>query len=236
MVLAGGGARGAYEAGALAVLLPALEARGERPRVVVGTSVGALNAGYLAAKADRPVDEVAAEGQGVWRDMRYGEVLTPLLSGGTIERGLRYLAEVLGIGDVQLPALLDPPRARHRRGRHRRRLDDGPRDHLGRRPRRPRHQPEPRRRRVAGHAGRREVRGRQASRRRGGRGQRLRVWQLADVSGRVPRSDRGRRGHCPRRDGVDRRGCARAGFRRPASEIGLRASTERCGPCAPPSA
>ena len=108
MVLAGGGARGAYEAGALAVLLPALEARGERPRVVVGTSVGALNAGYLAAKADRPVEEVAAEGQAVWRDMRYGEVLTPLLSGGTIERGLRYLAEVLGIGDVQLPALLDP--------------------------------------------------------------------------------------------------------------------------------
>jgi NTE family protein len=43
LVLAGGGARGAYEAGALSVLLPALEARGERPGVLLGTSVGAVN-------------------------------------------------------------------------------------------------------------------------------------------------------------------------------------------------
>jgi NTE family protein len=40
LVLAGGGARGAYEAGALSVLLPVLEERGERPRIVIGTSVG----------------------------------------------------------------------------------------------------------------------------------------------------------------------------------------------------
>jgi NTE family protein len=33
LVLAGGGARGAYELGVLSVLLPALEARGERPRM-----------------------------------------------------------------------------------------------------------------------------------------------------------------------------------------------------------
>src|SRR4051794_27040426 len=54
LVLAGGGARGAYEAGALSVLLPALEARGERPVIVVGTSVGALNATFVAATAHLP--------------------------------------------------------------------------------------------------------------------------------------------------------------------------------------
>ena len=43
-MLAGGGARGAYELGVLSVLLPLLEKRGERPDIVVGTSVGALNA------------------------------------------------------------------------------------------------------------------------------------------------------------------------------------------------
>ena len=48
IVLSGGGARGAYEIGALSVLLPALEARGERPRIIVGTSVGAFNAALKA--------------------------------------------------------------------------------------------------------------------------------------------------------------------------------------------
>lgn len=43
LVLAGRGARGAYEVGALSVLLPALEAQGERVSVIIGTSAGALN-------------------------------------------------------------------------------------------------------------------------------------------------------------------------------------------------
>src|SRR5437762_5444773 len=105
---AGRGARGAYEAGALSVLLPVLEQRGQRPRVVVGTSVGALNGGFLAATAHLPVDEVVARGHTVWRDARYSEVLAPLVSGGTVERGLRYVAEFLGVRGVALPALVDP--------------------------------------------------------------------------------------------------------------------------------
>lgn len=51
LVLSGGGARGAYEAGALSVLAPHLERRGERPSVLVGTSVGAINVVYPAACA-----------------------------------------------------------------------------------------------------------------------------------------------------------------------------------------
>ena len=44
-----GGARGAYEAGALSVILPELDRRGERPGTYVGTSVGAINAAALAS-------------------------------------------------------------------------------------------------------------------------------------------------------------------------------------------
>ena len=50
LVLAGGGARGAYEIGALSILLPHLERRGERPDVIVGTSAtrgGRPSAGIL---------------------------------------------------------------------------------------------------------------------------------------------------------------------------------------------
>ena len=48
LVLAGGGARGAYEAGVLSVLLPALP-EAERPNLILGASVGAINGAYLAA-------------------------------------------------------------------------------------------------------------------------------------------------------------------------------------------
>ena len=61
LVLSGGGARGAYEAGVMAVLGPALAARGERPSIYIGTSVGAVNAAYMAASEHLPADE-AGEG------------------------------------------------------------------------------------------------------------------------------------------------------------------------------
>ena len=42
LVLDAGGARSAYQVGALEVLIPALAEHGARPRVLVGTSAGAL--------------------------------------------------------------------------------------------------------------------------------------------------------------------------------------------------
>jgi len=55
LVLAGGGARGAYEVGALEALAPALANRGEVPDVIVGTSIGALNGAFFAARAHEPL-------------------------------------------------------------------------------------------------------------------------------------------------------------------------------------
>ena len=57
LVLSGGGARGAYEAGVLLYLLEELPQRlGRPPRIdiVTGSSVGAIHACYLAATAHRP--------------------------------------------------------------------------------------------------------------------------------------------------------------------------------------
>ncbi len=107
LVLAGGGARGAYEMGALSVLLPALERRGQRPRLVVGTSVGALNTAYLAATRHQPVDEVVALGERVWREMRYEQILDRLWSPRTLRSVGAYLASVAGL-PVSLHSFLDP--------------------------------------------------------------------------------------------------------------------------------
>ncbi|WP_308197932.1 patatin-like phospholipase family protein [Anaeromyxobacter oryzisoli] len=76
LVLSGGGARGAYEAGVLRYVrreLPA--ALGVQPRfdLVTGSSIGAVNACFLASTADRPAEQGEALAA-VWRDLRLDEV------------------------------------------------------------------------------------------------------------------------------------------------------------------
>lgn len=108
LVLPGGGARGAYEAGALSVLLPELERRGHRPTVIVGTSAGALNAVLLAAMADRGAEEVAHRLVETWSAVQRHDVFQPVVGLHAPLTALRYLGEVLGVPGVSLPGLLDP--------------------------------------------------------------------------------------------------------------------------------
>ncbi len=76
VVLSGGGARGAYEAGVLRFILDDLPGRrGISPdfEIVCGTSVGAIHACFLAATADEP------DGRGqrlvdIWNRMRVHEI------------------------------------------------------------------------------------------------------------------------------------------------------------------
>ena len=78
-MLAGGGARGAYEIGALSVILPALPAA-ERPNLILGTSVGALNGAYLAATLPDGVEAALEDGRAIWEGIRWSDVLaTPSL-------------------------------------------------------------------------------------------------------------------------------------------------------------
>ena len=107
-MLSGGGARGAYEAGAISVVAPALEARGERPSLLVGTSVGAINAAYLAATrhldAKTQLDGLLER----WRQATKSEVIRPILRYQMPLTALRYAAELLSLPHVRLASLLDP--------------------------------------------------------------------------------------------------------------------------------
>lgn len=107
LVLSGGGARGAYELGALSVLAPVLQQRGERPRIIVGTSVGALNGAYLAAGMDRGLVSAVEAGCRLWREIEYGDVLGPLVSARDLGLGLHFGLEFLGVPVAGVRSLLD---------------------------------------------------------------------------------------------------------------------------------
>lgn len=107
LVLAGGGARGAYELGALSVLLPFLEERGERPCILVGTSVGAINAAGVVATSHLPARESVVRELARWREVDRAAVIRPVLTGLPV-RLLRYAGEVLSLPGMRLSSLLDP--------------------------------------------------------------------------------------------------------------------------------
>ncbi|HEV8165687.1 MAG TPA: patatin-like phospholipase family protein, partial [Actinomycetota bacterium] len=105
LVLAGGGARGAYEAGVLSVLLPELARQGARPTVFVGTSAGAINATLYASLAHLPADEAAAMALDRWRSVHAQMVFRPAWQ--TLPPlGLRYAAALVGSPE-RLTGLLD---------------------------------------------------------------------------------------------------------------------------------
>jgi NTE family protein len=105
LVLAGGGARGAYEAGVLSVLLPALPAR-ERPNLIVGASVGAINGTYLAATLPDGGDPSLLGGRAIWEQIAWNDVLaSPSLR--DLDRLARATLTFTGLLSLDVPALLD---------------------------------------------------------------------------------------------------------------------------------
>ncbi|MDX6719225.1 MAG: hypothetical protein QOJ63_1479 [Solirubrobacteraceae bacterium] len=107
IVMAGGGARGAYEVGVLATLLPYLEARGERPGVALGTSIGALNAAFLASTAHMSATEAVSELIKVWRNVQFSDLVGPLVSVRQIFSLMMYAGGLLGIPQARVHSLLD---------------------------------------------------------------------------------------------------------------------------------
>jgi NTE family protein len=118
LVLPGGGARGAYEIGALSVLLPALEARGEEVSLLCGTSVGAINAALFASLAHLPAAAQVALAIERWRGLTRGDVISPLLSPRLPFNLARLAGDALSIPGIRRGSLLDPRPLRRYLERH----------------------------------------------------------------------------------------------------------------------
>ncbi|HEX6256360.1 MAG TPA: patatin-like phospholipase family protein [Euzebyales bacterium] len=105
LVLAAGGARGAYQAGALAELLPALAQRGATPTLLIGESVGALNSTVLGAHAHERAQVQAEALVDHWLSSARSEVLAPLWR-QLPAIALQYAGETLGVPGLALRGLL----------------------------------------------------------------------------------------------------------------------------------
>ena len=162
VVLAGGGARGAYEAGALSVLLPAIEAEQDRtdrePISFVGTSAGSINAVGFASLIHLGAEAASKAMLDLWRQSTYSSVF---------RRGQRHRAPARHRAP---PRHAEPPRRLEAAPRQRAHGNGGggrgdghlvldARDHRvrGGRPRGPRDRPRPRHR-VRAHAPHRQAR------------------------------------------------------------------------------
>lgn len=107
VVAAGAGARGAYEAGALSVLVPWLCKHARRPSVFVGTSAGAINATLFAAVAHMDPEEGAQEVLKAWRSLTLHEVFRSPMVTVPLMTAPEYVGQMLGRPRSHVVSLLD---------------------------------------------------------------------------------------------------------------------------------
>jgi NTE family protein len=108
VVLSGGGARAAYQIGALRAVARILGRQARSPfGVITGTSAGAINAAALAANADNWRRGIARALR-LWRNIVVGDVYEAEF-GKVSTYGMRWLASVLvgGRGPAEAASMLD---------------------------------------------------------------------------------------------------------------------------------
>jgi NTE family protein len=93
--------------GVLSVLAPVLEERGEEVEIIVGTSIGGINAAFLAANAHRPLSEAAARGEEVWRGLEYRSAMRSIISPAGLLFLIRFVGTLLSLPVKAAPSLLD---------------------------------------------------------------------------------------------------------------------------------
>lgn len=104
LVLDAGGARSAYQVGALEILLPALAEQGHRPRLLVGTSAGALLTAALGATAHLEPDDQLALLKGTLLQTTKPNVMRPLWR-QVPDVLARYVSETFGLSRFRLRGL-----------------------------------------------------------------------------------------------------------------------------------
>src|SRR5688572_21399229 len=104
LVLDAGGARSAYQVGALEVLLPALADEGRRPTLLLGTSAGALLSAALTSTAHLEPDEQTTRLREVLNRATKHNVIQPLWR-QIPEVAVRYASETLGLSSFRLRGL-----------------------------------------------------------------------------------------------------------------------------------
>ncbi len=90
VVLSGAAARGAFQAGALAEIIPVLESQGLTPTIWLGTSAGSINATLFAAELHRGASAAAARVLEVWSSMSDDDVYRSLLPFSLARSALQY--------------------------------------------------------------------------------------------------------------------------------------------------
>lgn len=108
ILLSGGGARAAYQIGALRGVAKALGRTAAAPfKVITGTSAGAINAATMAVHADRWRRGVARLLR-LWRNIEVGDVYKADLADVSVH-GMRWMASVLvgGRGPARAASMLD---------------------------------------------------------------------------------------------------------------------------------
>jgi NTE family protein len=90
--------------------LPYLEQRGERPGIIVGTSIGALNGSFLGASAHVSVAESLDSLIKLWRRVQFSDIVGPVVSPRELGRVLLYIGGLVGLPRSRVPSLLDTTR------------------------------------------------------------------------------------------------------------------------------
>lgn len=102
LVLSGGAARGAYEIGVLKALLPEIQKIGGF-KIICGTSVGSINACFLASLAHLPVEQLIEGLEHYWLTLKREHVFIE----NWAHAGLRSFLGSLRIGQPDFQGLLD---------------------------------------------------------------------------------------------------------------------------------
>lgn len=107
VVLSGAAARGAFQAGALAELIPALERDGLRPTIWLGTSAGSINAALWGAALHQGAEAAAEQVLHVWRTMSDDNVFRSLLPFSLTRTALQFAVGALFESGPGTTSLLD---------------------------------------------------------------------------------------------------------------------------------